>query len=429
MRVRLYSFFVFLVACCAVVALYLREPLPDFRLVLVMGIMALAAESLAFRLQHGGTVSLMFAVAFAAVLLGGPTAGVVVAVAGAAPPADFIERKPAYAMLFNLSQLALGAAGAGTAYQLLGGVLLYQPGVSPPPVTQWIVAALLAAPIYALINLGLVTVAVSLKCGLPLSTVWKSYQAYYVRSLLPLTLLGLVLAQLIAVAGLPYALLLLVPFAVSWRTFRVYQQQEEAYFGTVRSLVAALEAKDPYTRGHAERVAEYAKYVGEAAGLCESEVKKIEWAALLHDIGKIAVSCRTLTKPGTLSEGEYSTLREHPNVAASILQEVGFLEGIVPLVTAHHERIDGTGYPLGLGTNQIPVGARVLAVADVFDAITSERSYRPALDVDAALHELRAVAGTQLDERFVSLLASGITDGAISIDTAWVRPEAGDAHD
>lgn len=419
MRVRVYSFSVLLLAVAVISWLILEEPPPHWHLVVLLGAVSLATEVFAVKMPHGGTVSLMFAIAYSAILLGGPLTGVLVAIAGAVSPEDLASKKPPHRLLFNVAQLGLAAAAAGLVYTAAGGSPLYTPGHAPPEFAQWILPAIAAAPVYAAVNIALVIVAIALHSEVAVYRVWQSFWATYVRSLLVLTLLGLVLAQLVAVAGLLYLLLLALPFVVSRQTFRVYQQQEEAYIGTVRSLVAALEAKDPYTRGHTERVASYAGIIAGRLGLNERETKQVEWASLLHDIGKVAVSDETLSRPGKLSTEEFCAVREHPRTAALILEEIEFLSDIAPYVTAHHERIDGNGYPSGLSGDDIPLGARILAVADVFDAMTSSRSYRAALSFDEAIKELRDSAGDQLDpmcvEAFVDAVAEGVLEPATGL--------------
>jgi putative nucleotidyltransferase with HDIG domain len=192
------------------------------------------------------------------------------------------------------------------------------------------------------------------------------------------------------------------------RTFRVYAELTEAYTSTVRSLVAAIEAKDPYTRGHSERVAIYARRLAEYLAMPRSDVDLIERAALLHDVGKIGIDVATLTSPNALAPEEVRAIREHPGLGSQLVGDVEFLSDIVPIVRHHHERLDGAGYPDGLAGEAIPRLARVLAVADSYDAMTSDRAYRPGLAQDAALAEVHRVAGTQLDavmaERFAEML-------------------------
>ncbi len=191
-----------------------------------------------------------------------------------------------------------------------------------------------------------------------------------------------------------------------------YATLQEAYLSTVRSLAAAIDAKDAYTRGHSDRVAEYAVMVSERMGLPADEHLALEVAAYLHDIGKIGVSERVLHKPGRLDEAEFAEISRHPTIGATILEPVAFPWEITPIVRHHHERWDGSGYPAGLAGEDIPFLARILTVADSHEAMVSDRPYRRGMAEADALAELRRCAGTQFDERVVAcfcdaVLASG----------------------
>ena len=176
-------------------------------------------------------------------------------------------------------------------------------------------------------------------------------------------------------------------------------------------LANALEAKDSYTRGHSERVAALGRRVASALGLAPSLVDVVGQAGLLHDIGKIGVPEAILRKPGPLSPEEWHVMRAHPAIGAQIVAPFEFFEGAARAIRHHHERWDGSGYPDGLAREAIPLEARIIAVVDVFDALTSARSYRPALDRDAACAMLRQEAGHTLDETVVAALL-----GVIELD-------------
>jgi HD-GYP domain-containing protein (c-di-GMP phosphodiesterase class II) len=179
-----------------------------------------------------------------------------------------------------------------------------------------------------------------------------------------------------------------------------------AYVGAIRALAAALDARDPYTAGHSDRVSELSVLMGIRMRLTAGELDVLRLGALLHDIGKIGLSDAVLRKPGPLTADEYEQLKQHPTLGARILRQVPFLAAHLPIVELHHERPDGGGYPLGLRGDQIPVAARIVHVADAFDAITSARAYRPARDAASAIAELRRYAGTQFDKVSVEALAA-----------------------
>jgi len=189
--------------------------------------------------------------------------------------------------------------------------------------------------------------------------------------------------------------------AITIENSRLYNNLKQSYLETIRALVVAVEAKDPYTKGHAERVAQYALAIGRELGLEKKFLKNLEIAAILHDIGKIGVSESILTKPSHLTEEEFTLLKKHPVQGQQILQPIKFEPEIMDGVYYHHERLDGKGYPEGLRKEEIPLTARILAVADAFDAMTSDRPYRGRLPTDYALCELIKCSGTQFDPEIV----------------------------
>ena len=183
----------------------------------------------------------------------------------------------------------------------------------------------------------------------------------------------------------------------------LFTSLQEAYLATVRSLAAAVDAKDTYTRGHSDRVAMYATLIAERLGLPHEQRIALEMAAYLHDIGKIGVREEILLKPGRLDDVEMAQMRHHPLIGANILQPVAFPWAITPIVRHHHEYYDGSGYPAGLRGDEIPLLARILTIADSFEAMTADRPYRKGMSPPLAVEELRACAGTQFDPDLVEV--------------------------
>lgn len=186
----------------------------------------------------------------------------------------------------------------------------------------------------------------------------------------------------------------------------LYTNQERFIFSLIRTLSSALDARDKYTRGHSERVRIYSLWIADAMGMDHESKQAIERATLLHDIGKIGVSDRILLHDGPLNPSDWLVMRQHPVIGASIVDEMEpkhFLREIREGVLYHHERFDGSGYPFGLRGEEIPLVARVLAVADAFDAITTDRPYRKGKSIGEALDELQKCAGKQLDPALVDL--------------------------
>ncbi len=194
---------------------------------------------------------------------------------------------------------------------------------------------------------------------------------------------------------------------------RLFEDLQASYLGTVRALSAAIDAKDPYTRGHSGRVVKYCQMIAAGLGYSESETEVIKIAAYLHDIGKIGIDEQILLKPYKLNTHEYDLVKRHASISAKILTRVAFLQRMIPIVRHHHEHYDGRGYPHGLSGEDIPIGARIICVADSFDAMISDRPYRPALSTRQAFDELRRCSGSQFDPQIVDIFiehAAAIAD-------------------
>jgi|UniRef100_A0A7V3RHC8 HD-GYP domain-containing protein (c-di-GMP phosphodiesterase class II) len=191
--------------------------------------------------------------------------------------------------------------------------------------------------------------------------------------------------------------------AIAIENASLYRELDELFLSSIRAIVEAIDAKDPYTKGHSARVVEYALLIGEGIEMDKESLKGLELSAVLHDVGKIGIPDRILSKPGLLNDEEYSYMKRHPEFGAEIVEPIKKLKDIVPNILHHHERYDGTGYPLGLKGKKIPLGARIIAIADSFDAMTSDRPYRPRMEIKVALEEIKRNRRTQFDPELVEV--------------------------
>jgi putative nucleotidyltransferase with HDIG domain len=250
--------------------------------------------------------------------------------------------------------------------------------------------------------------------GISLRTVWHGTISNSVAGYVGYGLFGLLLAVLWAPEGADVgpaaALLVLLPLFVARWAYAQYAEQQRAYDRTVRTLIAAVETKDLYTRGHSERVAAASVLIARAIGMREDRVASLRYAGMLHDIGKLGVPTRVLQKSGGLTDDEFAAIQRHPMQGLEIVREIDFLDEANAGIMHHHERIDGLGYPMGLVGPQIPEFARVIAVADAFDSMTTTRSYRGARTLEEAVTELRRCAGTQFDPPMVEALVRGLDE-------------------
>lgn len=194
---------------------------------------------------------------------------------------------------------------------------------------------------------------------------------------------------------------------------RSAEANHELFLGTVKALAAAIDGKDPYTRGHSERVSRFSVATAQALGLPEDEIEKIRVSALLHDVGKIGIDDRVLKKPSALTDDEFEIMKTHPQKGFKIMSQIPAMRDFLPGMYMHHEMINGEGYPQGLQGEQIPMQARIVSVADTFDAMTTERPYQRAMDLPAALTRLKSFVGTRYDARVVAAFVAACEAGKI----------------
>ena len=194
---------------------------------------------------------------------------------------------------------------------------------------------------------------------------------------------------------------------------RSADENRELFLGTVKALAAAIDGKDPYTRGHSERVSRFSVATAQALGLPLDEIEKIRVSALLHDVGKIGVDDRVLKKPSALDDEEFQLMKTHPQKGYKIMSQIPAMREFLPGMYMHHEMINGEGYPQGLKGNEIPMQARVVSVADTFDAMTTERPYQSAMDLESALTRLKSFVGTRYDARVVAAFVAACEAGKI----------------
>jgi putative nucleotidyltransferase with HDIG domain len=199
------------------------------------------------------------------------------------------------------------------------------------------------------------------------------------------------------------------------------EANRELFLGSIRMIAAAVDEKDPYTRGHSGRVAKYSTLIGRELGLSDQDLDKLRIAALLHDVGKIGVDDRVLKKPGKLTEEEFELMKQHTVKGANIMRPVSQLKEMLPGIELHHEHMDGRGYPYGLTAPQIPLMARVSAVADTLDAMTTNRPYQNAMELDFALQRIKSLTGAKFDAVIVSALEAAVTSGKLRLTAVEVQ--------
>jgi len=406
---RLFMFYCLLVsflACGALALSWKAWPPAALPVVGLLVVASVLAENLAVNLPTGSSASISYPLSLAAILLGGPTSGAIVAAFSAVNLADIRNRKKPTVVVFNIAQLVLTSLVAGSLYLTLGGrILLNRPlTVEELPASLLPVAALVAVSF--LLNVVLVGIGLSVLRGMPVLSGVRQLFSWVAPTQLPLSVLGLAIAEVVAYVHVAGLVLFAFPLIAAQQIYQRYSDLKATYLEALKSLAAALEAKDPYTRGHSERVADYSMLIAAAMGWSESAIERIRTAALLHDLGKIGVRSGTLNKPGALDADEWVEIQQHPRIGVEIISAIPFLQHALPAILHHHERVDGSGYGLGKIGDDIPLEARILAVADSYDAMTSDRPYRTPLSRDRAIDELVRGSGTQFDPAVVAAFLS-----------------------
>ncbi|MBA7672312.1 hypothetical protein ES703_80487 [subsurface metagenome] len=358
--------------------------------------LAVVMELFPIGLPRGsGFVTLGFPIIYAALLSSGPMVAGWAAVCGALLGVGLSKRIKWYPLLFNGAQLVLSVSAAWAIYRWMGGVLITSGSLAP------FLAIVASALAYFLVNSFSVSTALALQQKIPLLDVWLLNFKWAVPNYLAQTPVGFLMALIYRWISWWAVLFFLFPLFIAYYVYRLYMDMRRQHLSTIQTLAAAVEARDPYTEKHCERMAEYAVATARELGLSVSTAEVMRYAAILHDIGKIGIDDEILGKQSGLTVEEWAKIRKHPSIGKDILAQINSLDKASELIYSHHERYDGKGYPRKFKGEDIPIGARILAVIDAYDAMTSKRPYRPAYSVKEAIDELKGKAGTQFDAKIV----------------------------
>ncbi|QIB27063.1 HD-GYP domain-containing protein [Caloranaerobacter azorensis] len=404
-KLKLYILFLCLFAITMMFFMTHRFDIYSIKDLLFFSILSIISESLLIQLINGAAVSVGFAISLASIIIGGPLTSALVTAIGflfrtvKVPGRGYVHllNTPIYKTVFNISQSIIVIGLAGTVYIKSDGVIGESDFITKP------LPILLAVAVYVFLNTVIIAKLMSLLSGQGFMKTWMKNIKGLIPNAIAVGTLGIIIALAYISYGPFVVALFFSPLLLARYSFKLYMDMKHVYMETIQALTNAMEAKDAYTSGHAERVGEYAVKLARALNLSDRRIENIKNAAILHDIGKIGIDDQILRKPGKLTYEEYEKIKKHPSIGAEILKEVNFLKEVSSIVRHHHERYDGKGYPDGLKEDEIPVEAAILAIADVYDAMTSDRPYRKALTKEVALSEIEKNAGTQFNPEFAKM--------------------------
>jgi len=397
-----------LAAAALVVTLFVRHPPTlDAASFLAFGTL-LALSTLAMMLylrftEAGSTTSMDFVPELGAILLLGPTGAVMVTLLSELVSGFFLYReKSALKKLFNVAQLVLAVGAAGLLFRWSGGVesldtFRFQDSLAP---------FLLAVLAYFAVNTGTVAFIVSVSERRSFFEAWRQITGGLIVFDIAMSPLAFLVAFLYTQYGVLAVFLAMIPLIGLRYSYGINFELQQLNSDLLRLMVKTIEAQDPYTSGHSIRVSEAAKKIGRALELSSRQLKVVETAALLHDIGKIdVVYGEILRQKGPLTPEQRELIRAHPDRGVDIIKSIRSIHPeVLRCVKHHHERWDGDGYPAGLAGEDIPLGARIIMVCDTIDAMTTARPYRDALPVSVVREELTKHRSTQFDEVIVDVL-------------------------
>lgn len=406
-RTKIYITITFLLSISIYGFLIQSFTITDFKMLLFWTVLTIIVESLLISLPNNDMgVSVGSGINLASIIVGGPLLGTTASFLGILFRCPKITKHgfvhlfntPYYVTIFNISQSIIVTSAMGIIYLGTGG----KTG------GFFFLQTILIVVFGTILNTIIISGLMSILNKQNFLKTWYSNIKGTFASSLAVGSIGVIIALAYISYGYGAVILFFGPLLLARYSFKLYMETRNLYFSTIEAFNSSMEAKDPYTSGHASRVEKYAVELAEAYGLPYEKIQNLKNAAILHDIGKIGINDNILNKATKLTQIEYEEIMKHPSIGAEIISKVDFLKKISGVIKHHHERYDGKGYPDGLSGDAIPIEAYILAIADSYDAMTSDRPYRKALSKQEAIQEIKNNAGTQfhplIAEKFAEIL-------------------------
>jgi putative nucleotidyltransferase with HDIG domain len=358
----------------------------------LFGILIFLADNFSVPLPKTGFVSVNFGISLAALIIFGPATAIIVTLISSISIRDILKKEPYYKHIFNCGQYLISISISSWIFEIL-----FDRNASNAFIAKNIGIIFMAALVFFILNTFLTASVISLSKKIKIINVWIFNFAWLLPFHIFLVVMSVAISFLYNLYG-PFTLMLtMMPLIIAQYTYMLRTNERKALLNSIMHIVKIVEAKDIYTAGHSVRVAEYSEKIARKVRLNEYDIEMLKNLANLHDIGKIQVDLSVLNKTDILTSEDWNEIKKHPIVGYEIVKEITFLKDNANAVLYHHEREDGLGYPFGIDGKQIPYYAKIISIADSYDAMTTDRPYRKALTPAEALLEIKKNKGRQFD--------------------------------
>ncbi len=404
-----YVFFIFLIGLSIFTYILIKYRGISIIGVVLFGLSAFMGDNLSAPLPRTGSVSVNLAIFLVSLMLFGPSTAILVTAISFFNIREFVKKVPYYKHLFNAGQYFISIGIASIIFEEI-----YNRDVTKFFSIANISVIVLSAFICFFLNTLLNTGAISISENKNFINTWIYNFAWIIPFHIFLAAMSIAISFIYRLYG-PFTIIFTsLPLIIAQYTYMLRIKERKALLNSIMQIVKIIDAKDSYTAGHSVRVAEYAEKIARKLRLSEYDVEVLTNLANLHDIGKVQIDLSILNKPGKFDDADWVEMKKHPEVGYKIVKEIVFLKNYAEAILYHHEKIDGKGYPHGIKGDRIPLFAKILTVADAYDAMTSDRPYRQALTQKKAIKELEKCAGESFDRRISNIMIEIIKEESLT---------------